>query len=84
MNHDHRNQGDDEDLRTERDAGQLLQVSLSIAASEGPGGAGPAGLEVGRQVRYRRAALERWLSRRTKVSSPDETAIKAFFSNVPV
>jgi hypothetical protein len=58
VNHDHRNQGDDEDLRTERDAGQLLPLSLSIAASEGPGGTGPRVLEVGRQVRYRRAALE--------------------------
>ena len=35
-------------------------------------GAGPPCLEIGRQVRYRRAAVERWSTGSIQAGSPDE------------
>jgi hypothetical protein len=78
----HDDQGDDEGLLTEQDAASCSGVAVN--ASQGPGDTGPPSLEIGRQVWYRRTALKRWLSRRTKVGSPDETASGVSFSAVLV
>jgi hypothetical protein len=48
--------GDDEGLLTEQDAAELLEVRL----------------EIGRQVRYRQAAVERWLTGTIPAGSPEE------------
>jgi excisionase family DNA binding protein len=64
--------GDDEGLLTERDAAGLLEVSLSTLRRWKREGTGPPCLEIGRQVRYRRAAIERWLTGSIQTGSPDE------------
>ena len=46
-------------LLTEQDAAELLEVSLSTLRRWQRQRTGPPCLELGRQVRYRRAALER-------------------------
>jgi excisionase family DNA binding protein len=64
--------GDDEGLLTEQDAAELLQVDLSTLRRWHREGAGPPCLEIGRQVRYRQAAVERWLSGTIPAGSPEE------------
>jgi excisionase family DNA binding protein len=64
--------GDDEGLLTEQDAAGLLEVSLSTLRRWHQQGTGPPCLEIGRQVRYRQAAVERWLTESMQASSPDE------------
>jgi excisionase family DNA binding protein len=64
--------GDDEDLLTEQDAAELLQVPLSRLRRWQREGTGPPCLQIGRQVRYRRAAVQRWLTGSLQASSPDE------------
>jgi predicted DNA-binding transcriptional regulator AlpA len=54
--------GDDEDLLTEQDAAELLQVPLSTLRRWQREGAGPPCLKIGRQVRYRQVAAQRWLT----------------------
>jgi excisionase family DNA binding protein len=49
--------GDDEGLLTEQDAAELLQVPLSTLRRWQREGAGPPCLKIGRQVRYRQAAV---------------------------
>jgi predicted DNA-binding transcriptional regulator AlpA len=62
--------GDDDGLLTEQDAAELLQVStLRRWHREGTG---PPCLEIGRQVRYRRAAVQRWLTGTIPAGSPEE------------
>ena len=52
--------GDDEDLLTEGEVAELLQVSLPTVRRWRREGSGPPCLEIGRQVRYRRAVVDRW------------------------
>jgi excisionase family DNA binding protein len=54
--------GDDEGLLTEQDAAELLQVPLSTLRRWQREGAGPPCLKIGRQVRYRQVAVQRWLT----------------------
>jgi excisionase family DNA binding protein len=64
--------GDDEGLLTEQDAAQLLQVPLSTLRRWQREGAGPPCLHIGRQVRYRQTAVQRWLTGGPQAGSPDE------------
>jgi predicted DNA-binding transcriptional regulator AlpA len=64
--------GDDEGLLTEQDAAELLQVPLSALRRRQQEGKGPPCLHIGRQVRYRQAALQRWLTGGLQASSPGE------------
>jgi excisionase family DNA binding protein len=64
--------GDDEGLLTEQDAAELLQVQLSTLRRWHREGTGPPCLEIGRQVRYRQAAVERWLTGTIPAGSPEE------------
>jgi len=64
--------GDDEGLLTEQDAAGLLEVSLVTLRRWHREGTGPPCLEIGRQVRYRRAAVERWLTGSIQAGSPDQ------------
>jgi excisionase family DNA binding protein len=64
--------GDDEGLLTEQDAAELLQVELSTLRRWHREGTGPPCLEIGRQVRYRMAAVERWLTGTIPAGSPEE------------
>jgi excisionase family DNA binding protein len=64
--------GDDESLLTEQDAAELLQVELSTLRRWNREGAGPPCLEIGRQIRYRQAAVERWLTGTIQAGSPEE------------
>jgi len=64
--------GDDESLLTEQDAAELLQVELSTLRRWHREGSGPPCLEIGRQVRYRQAAVERWLTGTIQAGSPEE------------
>jgi excisionase family DNA binding protein len=63
---------DDEGLLTEQDAAELLQVELSTMRRWHQEGTGPPCLDIGRQVRYRRAAVERWLTGTIPAGSPEE------------
>jgi excisionase family DNA binding protein len=63
--------GDDEGLLTEQDAADLLQVDLSTLRRWHREGAGPPCLEIGRQVRYRQAAVEGWLTGTISAGSPE-------------
>jgi hypothetical protein len=60
--------GDDEGLLTEQDVAGVLEVSLSTLRRWQREGAGPPCLE----VRYRRAAVERWSTGSIQAGSPDE------------
>jgi excisionase family DNA binding protein len=53
--------GDDEDLLTEEEVAALLQVSLPTVHRLRLEGSGPPCVEVGRQMRYRQAVVQRWL-----------------------
>ena len=64
--------GDDEGLLTGQDVAGLLEVSLSMVQRWQREGTGPPCLEIGRQVRYRRAAVERWSTGGIQAGSPDE------------
>jgi hypothetical protein len=64
--------GDDEGLLTEQDAAEPLQVDLSTLRRWRREGAGPPCLEIGRQVRYRPAAVERWLTGTIPAGSTEE------------
>ena len=64
--------GDDEGLLTEQDAAELLQVQLSTLRRWHREGTGPPCLQIGRQVRYRRAVVERWLTGTIPAGSPEE------------
>jgi predicted DNA-binding transcriptional regulator AlpA len=64
--------GDDEGLLTEQDAAELLQVPLSTLQGWQREGAGPPCLHIGRQVRYRQVAVQRWLTGGLQAGSPDE------------
>jgi excisionase family DNA binding protein len=65
--------GDDEGLLTEQDAAGLLEVSLLTLRRWHREGTGPPCLEIGRQVRYRRAAVERWLTGNIQAGSPEQS-----------
>jgi excisionase family DNA binding protein len=64
--------GDDEGLLTEQDVAGVLEVSLSTLRRWQREGTGPPCLAIGRQVRYRRAAVERWSTGSIQAGSPDE------------
>jgi excisionase family DNA binding protein len=64
--------GDDEGLMTEQDVAGALEVSLSTLRRWQREGTGPPCLQIGRQVRYRRAAVERWSTGNLQAGSPDE------------
>jgi excisionase family DNA binding protein len=64
--------GDDDGLLTEQDAAELLHVQLSTLRRWHREGTGPPCLEIGRQVRYRRAAVQRWLTGAIPAGSPEE------------
>ncbi len=64
--------GDDEGLLTEQDVAELLQVELSTLRRWQREGAGPPCLEIGRQVRYRQAAVERWITGTMQAGSAEE------------
>ena len=52
--------GNDEGLLTEQDVARVLEVSLSTLRRWQREGPGPPCFEIGRQVRYRQAAVEQW------------------------
>ena len=62
----------DEGMLTEQDAAGLLEVSLSTLRRWHREGTGPPCLEIGRQVRYRQAAVERWLTGSIQAGFPNE------------
>lgn len=64
--------GDDEGLLTEQDVAGVLGVSLSTLRRWQREGTGPPCVEIGRQVRYRRAAVERWSTGGVQAGSPEE------------
>jgi excisionase family DNA binding protein len=64
--------GNDEGMLTEQDAAGLLEVSLSTLRRWHREGTGPPCLEIGRQVRYRQAAVERWLTGSIQAGFPNE------------
>lgn len=64
--------GDDDGLLTEQDAAELLHVPLSTLRRWHREGTGPPCLEIGRQVRYRQAAVQRWLTGTIPAGSPEE------------
>jgi len=53
--------GDDEGLLTGEEVAALLQVSLPTVHRLRLEGSGPPCVEVGRQMRYRQAVVQRWL-----------------------
>jgi predicted DNA-binding transcriptional regulator AlpA len=63
---------DDEGLLTEEEVAALLEVSLSTLRRLHLEGAGPPCLEIGRQVRYRHAVVQRWLAGELQRSSAAE------------
>ena len=67
--------GDDEGLLTEQDVADALEVSLSTLRPWHREGTGPLCLEIGRQVRYWRAIVERWSTGSIQAGSPDENRI---------
>ena len=69
--------GDDEDLLTEQDAADLLQVPLSTLRRWRREGKGPPCLKIGRQVRYRQVAVQRWLTEACRPAPPTSTASTA-------
>jgi excisionase family DNA binding protein len=69
--------GNDEGLLTEQDAAELLQVPLSTLRRWHREGKGPPCLQIGRQVRYRQVAVQRWLTGGLQGSSSDENASNA-------
>jgi predicted DNA-binding transcriptional regulator AlpA len=54
--------GDDEGLLTEEEVAALLQLPLPAVRRLRLEGAGPPCLQIGRQMRYRQAAVQRWLA----------------------
>jgi predicted DNA-binding transcriptional regulator AlpA len=54
--------GDDEGLLTEEEVAALLQESLPTVRRLRLEGSGPPCVEIGRQNRYRQAAVQRWLA----------------------
>jgi hypothetical protein len=73
--------GNDEGLLTEQDAADLLMSMLRRWQREG---AGPPCLEVSRQVRYRKAAVQRRSTGSLQAGSPDENRQQGVFSDVLV
>ena len=69
--------GDDEGLLTEQDAAELLQVPLSTLRRWRREGAGPPCLKIGRPVRYRQVAVQRWLTGGLQAGSQTRTASTA-------
>jgi predicted DNA-binding transcriptional regulator AlpA len=64
--------GDDEGLLTEDEVAALLQVSVPAVRRLHLEGSGPPGVEIGRQIRYRQAVVQRWLVGDGQNSSPAE------------
>jgi excisionase family DNA binding protein len=64
--------GDDEGLLTEEEVAVLLQVSVPLVRRLHLQGAGPPCVKIGRQTRYRQAAVQRWLDGDGQDSSPVE------------
>ena len=64
--------GDDEGLLTEEEVAVLLQVSVPLVRRLHLQGAGPPCVKIGRQTRYRQAAVQRWLDGDGHGSSPVE------------
>jgi excisionase family DNA binding protein len=64
--------GDDEGLLTEEEVAVLLQVSVPLVRRLHLQGAGPPCVKIGRQTRYRQAAVQRWLDGDGQGSSPVE------------
>ena len=64
--------GDDEGLLTEEEVAVLLQVSVPLMRRLHLQGAGPPCVKIGRQTRYRQAAVQRWLDGDGQGSSPVE------------
>jgi predicted DNA-binding transcriptional regulator AlpA len=69
--------GNDEGLLTEQDVVRVLEVSLSTLRRWQREGTGPPCLEIGRQVRYRQAAVERWSTGSMQAGSPYENRCRA-------
>jgi excisionase family DNA binding protein len=64
--------GDDEGLLTEEEVAVLLRVSVPLVRRLHLQGAGPPCVKIGRQTRYRQAAVQRWLDGDGQGSSPVE------------
>ena len=69
--------GNDEGLLTEQDVARVLEVSLSTLRRWQREGTGPPCFEIGRQVRYRQAAVERWSTGSMQAGSPTRTDSRA-------
>jgi hypothetical protein len=54
--------GDDEGLLTEEEAAAILQLSLPAMRQLRLAGSGPPHLGIGRQTRYRQAAVQGWVA----------------------
>ena len=64
--------GDDEGLLTEDEVAALLQVSAPVVRRLHLEGSGPPCVQIGRQIRYRQAVVQRWLVGDGQSSSPAE------------
>ena len=60
------------DLLTSREAADELKVSESFLAKARMRGTGPAFIQIGRAVRYSRAALETYKSLQTRISTSQQ------------
>jgi excisionase family DNA binding protein len=63
---------DDEGLLTDEEVAALLDLPLPTLRRLCREGSGPPHLEIGRQVRFRKAAVQRWLAGDLQGSSPPE------------
>jgi excisionase family DNA binding protein len=63
---------DDEGLLTQDEVAALLEVPVPTLRRLCREGSGPPHLEIGRQVRFRKATVQRWLTGDLQGSSPAE------------
>ena len=60
------------ELLTPKEAAQFLRMSVSFLAKARMRGTGPAFIQIGRAVRYSRAALETYKSLQTRISTSQQ------------
>jgi hypothetical protein len=71
--------GEDQGLLTRQDAADLLQVAVD-AASLAAEGHWPPCREISRLVRYRKAAVQRWVTGSLQAGSPNQNRWQRVFS----
>jgi predicted DNA-binding transcriptional regulator AlpA len=71
---------DDEGLLTKQDAADLVEMSLSMLRRRHRKGTGPPCREISRLVRYRKAAVQRWVTGSLQAGSPNQNRWQRVFS----